>query len=222
MPTNVLPIKNAPTFLSNLEGTPKTTNATKRSSSVGAASERLSSKSPSAAERSTSETSVSLLRAETSQESVLVGGARGRTPPRLSVSPNLTDYQQLGETSTSSSTLPPNNPFYCPIKSYNEALGIKKFGGELLATKQFDRITRAAMAQSHRGIVESGAAAPSAQSALQHSNAHGLMGPSEEPPSSAAHGGTGGDTTYMTKHHGETRLVLKFPPTSRANYTAAL
>ena len=135
MPTNVLPIKNAPTFLSNLEGTPKTTNSMKRSSSVGAAFKRLFSKSPSAADRSTSETSVSLLGAETSQGSVIVGGARGRTPPRLSVSPNLIDYQQPGETSTSSSTLPPNNPFYCPIKSYNEALGLTNFGGGIVGHK---------------------------------------------------------------------------------------
>ncbi len=76
-----------------------------------------------------------------------------------------------------------------------------------MATKQFDRITRAAMAQSHRGIVESSAAAPSAQSALQYADAHGLVGPSEEPPTSAAHGGTGGDTTLLMEQYGGTHSV---------------
>ena len=145
------------------EETPKV--APKRSSSVGAAFKRLFSQSPSQAERASSVASPSLLAAEHPKELGLRGGTRGRTPPKHSASPPTPDSENPGETSS----LPPNNSFYfCPTKSENDA-SIKNMGGREARTQSLlfahDRITRAAMAQtaamaqSHRGIVEGGSAA---------------------------------------------------------------
>ena len=118
-PFPVLPIKNEslPKGNNDLEETHK---PTKRSSSVGSAFKRLFSRSPVHVERSSSETSMSVLGAEqtTPQESTLRAGHRGRTPPRTSTTSSPTvDYNNLGEVSS----LLPNNPYYCPIKQQRNA-----------------------------------------------------------------------------------------------------
>ena len=97
------------------------TNASKRSSSVGAAFKRLFSKSPSRAERSSSETSVSLLGAETPQGLGGLNSQRGRTPPKQLATPTTSDFSSPGETST----IPPNNSYFCPTNPYNEGLSKK-------------------------------------------------------------------------------------------------
>ena len=77
----------------------------KRASSIGASIRRLFSKSPSHAERSSSEqTNVSLLGHETSSE-LKLAGQRGRTPPKSSSANKSND-------SVESSTLPPSNRFF--------------------------------------------------------------------------------------------------------------
>ena len=78
----------------------------KRASSIGASIRRLFSKSPSHAERSSSETTkVSPLGHETS-ESAKLAGQRGRTPPKLTSSANTSGDSDIP------STLPPNNHFF--------------------------------------------------------------------------------------------------------------
>ena len=89
----------------------------KRASSIGASIRRLFSKSPSHAERSSSETTkVSPLGHETS-ESAKLAGQRGRTPPKLTSSANTSGDSDI------SSTLPPNNRFFDTTLKQNRHKG---------------------------------------------------------------------------------------------------
>jgi len=143
------------------EETQRVPSASKRSSSLGVAFKRLFAKSPSAQERSNSETSISVLGSEqTSPLTLSLRGGRGRTPPN-SISASQKPSEIL-ENSKSPSTLPPNNLFYCPIKAHNDS--ISSLGGlNISATPAhyYDRLTRSAMAAaqtaamaSHRGYQE--------------------------------------------------------------------
>ena len=81
------------TPIQNREETQKKTplNATKRSSSVGAAFKRLFSKSPEpvdVAQKSHSETSSSILGPETPETAAQRAGTRGRTPPQFVNTPS--------------------------------------------------------------------------------------------------------------------------------------
>ena len=123
-----------PKFHIDFPNTEETRNP-KRSSSVGDAFRRLFSTSPTPAERSSSEHNVSLLGHETSEYGKSAG-QRGRTPPKLTSSANTSGH------SVESSTLPPNNRFYCPPRRQD-----RPNGGEKSQSLSLDR---AAMA-SHRG-----------------------------------------------------------------------
>ena len=141
-----------PNLSTKNEETPKVTNATKRSSSIGIAFKRLFSKSPQhdllQNEVVRSHSVSSPLGHETPQEasqtpraSAQSAGVRGRTPPKPYPGENSKGPQSL--------SVPPN-----PIQVQN--IEYKVLGGLFPAQQSLlshDRITRAAMAMapSHRG-----------------------------------------------------------------------